>query len=117
MWRISASTVAIVTNPSCSSTHERGPTIESFVKPCDLTASRPTGDRIADTVAVALEPVEGTATFYKKSLRVLVDGQEVAADPQNGCVYDELTHSIRFQGAAKKKAFTAKIDIIYKEHL
>jgi hypothetical protein len=75
------------------------------------------GDRIADTVAVALEPVGGTATFYKKSLRVLVDGQEVRADPQNGYVYDELTHSIRFQGAAKKKAFLAKIDITYEEHM
>lgn len=74
------------------------------------------GDRIADTVAVALEPVEGTATFYKKSLRVLVGGQEVPPDPQNGWVYDELTHSIRFQGAAKKKAFLAKIDITYEEH-
>ena len=75
------------------------------------------GDRIADTVAVALEPVGGTATFYKKSLRVLVDGQEVRPDPQNGYVYDELTHSIRFQGAAKKKAFLAKIDITYEEHM
>lgn len=75
------------------------------------------GDRIADTVAVALEPVEGTATFYKKSLRVLVDGQEVRPDAQNGYVYDELTHSIRFQGAAKKQAFLAKIDITYEEHL
>lgn len=75
------------------------------------------GDRIADTVAVALEPVEGTATFYKKSLRVLVDGEEVRPDPQNGYVYDELTHSIRFQGAAKKKAFLAKIDITYEEHM
>jgi hypothetical protein len=74
------------------------------------------GDRIADTVAVALEPVESTATFYKKSLRVLVDGQEIRPDPQNGWVYDELTHSIRFQGAAKKKAFLAKIDISYEEH-
>jgi hypothetical protein len=75
------------------------------------------GDRIADTVAVALEPVEGTATFYKKSLRVLVDGQEVRPDPQNGYVYDERTHSIRFQGAAKKKAFLAQIDITYEEHM
>lgn len=75
------------------------------------------GDRIADTVAVALDPVQGAATFYKKSLRVLVDGQEVRADPQNGYVYDELTHSIRFQGAAKKKAFLAKIDITYEEHM
>lgn len=75
------------------------------------------GDRIADTVAVALEPLTGAATFYKKSLRVLVDGQEVLPDPQNGYVYDELTHSIRFQGAAKKQAFLAKIDISYEEHL
>lgn len=75
------------------------------------------GDRIAETVAVALEPVEGGATLYKKSLRVLVDGQEVGPDPQNGYVYDELTHSIRFQGAAKKKAFLAKIDITYEEHM
>jgi hypothetical protein len=75
------------------------------------------GDRIADTVAVALEPVEGPATLYKKSLRVLVDGQEVGPDPENGYIYDELTHSIRFQGAAKKKAFLAKIDISYEEHM
>ena len=74
------------------------------------------GDRIADTVAVALEPVDPGATFYKKSLRVLVDGDEVRPDPENGWVYDELTHSIRFQGAAKKKAFLAKIDITYEEH-
>jgi hypothetical protein len=74
------------------------------------------GDRIADTVAVALEPVGAGATFYKKSLRVLVDGQEVKPDPENGFVYDELTHSIRFQGAAKKQAFAAKIDITYEEH-
>jgi hypothetical protein len=75
------------------------------------------GDRIADTVAVALDPVGPGATLYKKSLHVLVDGQEVAPDPQNGYIYDELTHSIRFQGAAKKKAFLAKIDISYEEHL
>jgi hypothetical protein len=75
------------------------------------------GDRIADTVAVALDPVGATATFYQKSLRVLVDGQEVRADPQNGYVYDALTHSIRFQGDAKKKAFLAKIDITYEEHM
>ena len=48
---------------------------------------------------------------------MLVDGQEVAPDPLNGYVYDELTHSIRFQGAAKKKAFLAKIDITYEEHM
>ena len=35
---------------------------------------------------------------------------------ENGYIYDERTHSIRFQGAAKKKAFTAKIDITYEEH-
>jgi hypothetical protein len=74
------------------------------------------GDRIADTVAVALDPVGPGATFYQKSLRVLVDGQEVSPDPENGYVYDERTHSIRFQGAAKKKAFAAKIDITYEEH-
>jgi hypothetical protein len=75
------------------------------------------GDRIADTVAVALEPVGLAATFYQKSVRVLVDGREVLPDPQNGWVYDELTHSIRFQGASKKQAFLAKIDITYEEHL
>lgn len=74
------------------------------------------GDRIAETVAVALEPVDAGSTFYKKSLHVLVDGQEVISDPENGYVYDELTHSIRFQGAAKKKAFVAKIEITYEEH-
>jgi hypothetical protein len=74
------------------------------------------GDRIADTVAVALEPVGPGATLYKRSLRVLVDGQEVKPDPVNGWVYDELTHSIRFQGAAKKQAFAAQIDIRYEEH-
>ncbi len=75
------------------------------------------GDRIADTVAVALEPVSSNATFYQKSLRVLVNGQEVKPDPENGYAYDALTHSIRFEGAAKKKAFLAKIDITYEEHL
>jgi hypothetical protein len=74
------------------------------------------GDRIADTVAVALDPVPPGSTLYKKSLRVLVDGKEVKPDSANGWVYDELTHSIRFQGAAKKQAFTAKIDITYEEH-
>ena len=74
------------------------------------------GDRIADTVAVALEPVEVGATFAPKTLRVRADGQAVRADPLNGYVYDELTHSIRFQGAAKKQAFLAKIDITYEEH-
>ncbi|MEJ1974296.1 MAG: hypothetical protein WDM96_18110 [Lacunisphaera sp.] len=74
------------------------------------------GDRIADTVAVALDPVGPGATLYKRSIRVLVDGQEVKPDPANGWVYDELTHSIRFQGAAKKQAFAAKIEITYEEH-
>jgi hypothetical protein len=74
------------------------------------------GDRIADTVAVALEPVGMGASFYQKSLRVLVDGQEVKADPENGWVYDERSHSVRFNGEAKRKAFTAKIDISYEEH-
>jgi hypothetical protein len=74
------------------------------------------GDRIAQTVAVALDPVGPGATFAQKSLKVLVDGQEIAADPENGYVYDERTHSIRFQGAAREKAFAAKIDITYEEH-
>ena len=74
------------------------------------------GDRIAETVSVALDPIPPGTTLYKKSLRVLVDGQEVAADPQNGYLYDERTNSIRFQGTAKKKAFAAKIDITYEEH-
>jgi hypothetical protein len=74
------------------------------------------GDRIADTVAVALDPVGPGATLYKKSIRVLVDGREVKPDPIDGWVYDELTHSIRFQGASKKQAFAAKIDVTYEEH-
>lgn len=74
------------------------------------------GDRIADTVAVALEPVGPGATLYKKSLRVRVDGQEVKPDPANGWAYDELTHSIRFHGAAKQQAFAARIEITYEEH-
>lgn len=74
------------------------------------------GDRIADTVAVALDPVGPGATLYRKSLHVLVDGHEVKPDPADGWVYDELTHSIRFHGAAKKQAFAAKIDITYEEH-
>jgi hypothetical protein len=75
------------------------------------------GDRIANTVAVALEPVEPGATLYEKSLRVLVDGAEIPPDPENGWVYDQLSHSIRFQGAAKEQAFTAQIDITYEEHI
>ena len=74
------------------------------------------GDRIADTVAVALEPVGPAATLYKKSIRVRVDGQEVKADKDNGWTYDALTHSIRFHGAAKQQAFAAKIEIDYEEH-
>lgn len=74
------------------------------------------GDRIADTVAVALDPVTPGSTLYRQSLRVLVDGQEVQPDPENGWVYDARTHSIRFQGAAKKQAFAAKIEITYEEH-
>jgi len=75
------------------------------------------GDRIADTVAVALDPVDPGATFYQKSLRVLVDAQEIKPDPTNGYIYDARTHSIRFQGTAKKQAFLAKIDITYEEHM
>ncbi len=74
------------------------------------------GDRIADTVAVALDPVEIGATLYVPSLRVVVDGEEIPADPVDGYVYDELTHSIRFQGEAKRKAFAAQIEITYEEH-
>ncbi|WP_221032734.1 Ig-like domain-containing protein [Actomonas aquatica] len=74
------------------------------------------GDRIADTVAVALDPVEIGATLYVPSLQVLVDGEPVPMDPENGYIYDELTHSIRFQGAAKQKAFAAQIEISYEEH-
>jgi hypothetical protein len=75
------------------------------------------GDRIAGTVAVALEPLATGATLYRKSIRVLVDGTEVRADPLDGWVYDERSHSIRFHGAAKDKAFLAKIEITYEEHL
>jgi len=75
------------------------------------------GARIAETVAVALDPIDFGAAFYQKSLRVLVDGREVSADPENGYVYDQRSHSIRFVGAAKKQAFLALIDITYEEHL
>ncbi len=75
------------------------------------------GDRIADTVAVALDPVEGNGVLYEKSIRVRVDGEEVPRDPENGYVYDELTHSIRFHGDARKQAFAAQIEITYEEHL
>jgi hypothetical protein len=74
------------------------------------------GDRIANTVAVALDPVGIGATLYPPSLRVLVDGVEISADPKNGYLYDELTHSIRFQGTSKPQAFAAKITITYEEH-
>lgn len=75
------------------------------------------GDRIADTVAVALDPVEGSGVLYERSIRVWVDGQEIPRDRENGYIYDALTHSIRFHGAAKQQAFAAKIDIAYEEHL
>lgn len=74
------------------------------------------GDRIANTVSVALDPVDLGSTFAQKSLHVLVDGQEVKPDPQNGFTYDARSHSVRFHGTAKKKAFLAKIDITYEEH-
>jgi hypothetical protein len=74
------------------------------------------GDRIADTVAVALDPLDPGTTLARKSIRVLVNGEPVSADPQNGFVYDERTHSVRFHGAAKKQAFAAKIEISYEEH-
>lgn len=74
------------------------------------------GDRIAETVAVALAPVDPGATLYEKSLRVLADGTPLPADPTNGYVYDELTHRIHFHGEAKQQAFTALIDITYEEH-
>jgi len=46
-----------------------------------------------------------------------VDGQEVSADPENGFVYDQRSHTVRFVGAAKKQAFLALIDITYEEHM
>ncbi len=75
------------------------------------------GDRIADTVAVALEPVSANATFHATSLKVRVDGREVPADPRDGFSYDAQTHSVRFQGAAKRQADRARIEITYDEHL
>ena len=75
------------------------------------------GDRIADTVAVALEPVAANATFHAASLKVRVDGREVPADPRDGFSYDAQTHSVRFQGAAKHQADRARIEITYDEHL
>ena len=84
--------------------------------PRDLLSAGFTNGMIDTGAKGSLDPIPPGTTLYKKSLRVLVDGQEVAADPQNGYLYDERTHSIRFQGAAKKKAFAAKIDITYEEH-
>ena len=74
------------------------------------------GDRIANTVAVALDPISIGNTLYQPSIRVLADGQEISKDPQNGYIYDELTHSIRFQGRSKETAFTAIINVTYEEH-
>lgn len=75
------------------------------------------GDRIANNVSVPLDPADPGFTLYPKSLRVLVDGQSVSPDPRDGFTYDERTRSIRFHGAAKQKAFRAKIDITYEEHM
>ncbi|MFM1852602.1 MAG: hypothetical protein RIS54_2286 [Verrucomicrobiota bacterium] len=74
------------------------------------------GDRIADTVAVALDPLPAGSTLYQKSLRVLVDGQPIEADSTDGFTYDARSHRIVFHGTAKKRAFAAKIDITYEEH-
>lgn len=75
------------------------------------------GDRIADTVAVPLEPVTPNAAFHAPSLRVRVDGRDVPADGRDGFIYDPRTHSVRFQGAAGKQAQRARIEITYEEHL
>ncbi|MFZ9683331.1 MAG: Ig-like domain-containing protein, partial [Cephaloticoccus sp.] len=80
------------------------------------TALAAMGDRIADTVAVALDPLPVGSTLYQKSVRVLVDGKPVAADADNGFTYDARSHRIVFHGAAKQRAFAAKIDITYEEH-
>lgn len=74
------------------------------------------GDQIADTVAVALEPVSPEATFYAPSLRVRVEGREVLADARDGYVYDARTHRIQFEGAAKRQAARGRIEVIYEEH-
>jgi hypothetical protein len=74
------------------------------------------GDRIADTVAVALDPVASGAIFYAPSLRVRVDGRDVQADPRDGFIYDPTRHSVRFEGAAKRLAQRAKIELTYEEH-
>lgn len=75
------------------------------------------GDRIAETVAVALNPIDPGASFYPPSLRVLVNGEEVSADPTDGYIYDRRSHSVRFVGPAKDRAFDAIIEISYEEHL
>jgi len=75
------------------------------------------GDRIADTVAVALEPVSANATFHAPSLKVRVDGRAVPADPRDGFTYDAQTHSLRFHGAGKRQTDRARIEITYDEHL
>ena len=74
------------------------------------------GDRIADTVAVALEPVASGATLYVPSLRVRVEGKDIRADARDGFVYDSARHSVRFEGAAKRLAQRAKIEVTYEEH-
>ena len=86
-------------NPSAPSQLESARPIE--LKSFSLAAS----DWLRDAPSGEAEPVG-----------VLVDGQEVKPDPENGWVYDELMHSVRFQGAARKQAFTAKIDITCEEH-
>lgn len=75
------------------------------------------GDRIADTVAVPLEPVQSGAAFQPGTLRVRVDGREVPADARDGFTYDPKTHTVRFEGESKRQARRAKIEIQYEEHL
>ncbi len=75
------------------------------------------GDRIADTVAVPLEPVLAGAMFQPATLRVQVDGRAVAADPREGFTYDPQGHTVRFHGESKRRAQRAKIEISYEEHL
>ncbi len=74
------------------------------------------GDRIADTVAVALDTVPTGSTLYKRSIKVLVDGKEVPSDSTNGWIYDDRSNSIRFQGTSKQQAFAARIEVTYEEH-
>lgn len=75
------------------------------------------GDRIADSVAVPLEPVLAGAMFQPATLRVQVDGRAVAADPREGFTYDPQGHTVRFHGESKRRAQRAKIEISYEEHL